>query len=441
MSDMRHDYGRHVELERLLNADDCDGMPIGELLVDEIRGALGGTSRFDARSYLESVASLVVKAVSKPVDIPDKKSTVIHFRSGDLPHYHAIQSWVNSSLRPSESMTVLHTKGTGDFLVRDALQCLKPLDLVGALKHVARSHRAIGVAVARVGLGKSVARRLSAALFIQVVVAVGMGRFLSTQSETRFLSSDFDRAAFNAPLFLAARGMTLPSGSVQHGALLPAETLSGFTPLIADSIGVWGTAVRDQLIKEGVTEDSAVIVGCPTFHGWHPRESNWHPVSHRDVYLALSEPDIRREREVVRFFMKIAEANGDRFGFKVKLHPGRDRSAYQWIFDDFGIDLVPEGVPIEQFAASAAAVLITGSSLGLSMLGYGVRVGVVDIPEAASKMGRDYVNYLKVPAVGSVEDFDHLLSTTDICDQSALKTVMDDPNRAAFRIFLGLNDG
>ena len=141
------------------------------------------------------------------------------------------------------------------------------------------------------------------------------------------------------------------------------------------------------------------------------------------------------------FFLKIAEGGASRYGFKVKLHPGRDRSAYQWISDDFGIDLVPEGVPIEQFAASAAAVLITGSSLGLSMLSSGVRVGVVDIPEAASKMSRDYVNYLKVPAVRSVEDFDHLMSNAELCDGTALNAVMDNPNQAAFRTFLGLDAG
>lgn len=283
--------------------------------------------------------------------------------------------------------------------------------------------------------------RLSAVLLLQILRAIGMGRFLRTQSGTRFLSGDVDRAVLAAPLFLAARGMNLPSGSIQHGALLPAETLSGFTPLIGDTIGVWGTAVRDQLIKEGEAPESVVVVGCPTFHGWQTKDSDWRPGTHREVYLALSEPDLDKEREIVKFFLKISEASAGKFEFKVKLHPGRDRSAYQWISDDFGIDLVPEGVSFEQFAASAAAVLITGTSLGLSMLAYGIRVGVVDIPEAASKMGRDYVNYLRVPTVGSVEDFNHLMSSTEFCDQSALKAVMDDPNRAAFRTFLGLTGG
>lgn len=441
MSDVRHDYARQVALERLLNADDCDGMPLGELLVDEIREALGGTSHFRLRPYLEGVASLVVKAVEKAADTPDLKATVIHFRSGNLTHYQAIERCVKSALQGSESVTVLRSGGSGDVDVRDALRCLKPLDIVGALKKVVRSHRPIRVAVARAGESRSLSNRLSAILLLQMLRAKGMERFLRTQSETRFLSADVDREVLAAPLFLAARRLNLPSGSIQHGALLPAETLSGFTPLIADSIGVWGTAVRDQLIKEGVPPESVVVVGCPTFHRWQTKDSDWRPKTHKEVYLALSEPDLFREREVVRFFLKIAEGSACGSEFKVKLHPGRDRNAYQWISDDFGIDLVPEGVPIEQFAANAAAVLITGSSLGLSMLGYGVRVGVVDIPEAASKMSRDYVNYLKVPAVGSVEDFDGLMSTAGLCDESRLRAVMDNPNQAAFRTFLGLDAG
>ena len=441
MSDVRHDYARQVELERLLNADECDGMPLGELLVDEIREALGGTSTFTVRPYLVSFASLVVKAIRKPVEIPDLKATVIYFRSGNLTHHQAIERSVKSGLKGPESMTVLRSGGAGDFHVRDALQCLRPRDVVVAVKQVTRSRRHIRACVARAGESKSVANRFSAALFAQFLRARGLESFLRTQSETRFLSADFDRGALTAPLFLAARRMNLPSGSIQHGALLPAETLSGFTPLIADTIGVWGTAVRDQLIKEGEPPESVVVVGCPTLRGGQPKESGSTPATHREVYLALSEPDIFKERQVVSFFLKIAEGGASRYGFKVKLHPGRDRSAYQWISDDFGIDLVPEGVPIEQFAASAAAVLITGSSLGLSMLSSGVRVGVVDIPEAASKMSRDYVNYLKVPAVGSVEDFDHLMSNAELCDGTALNAVMDNPNQAAFRTFLGLDAG
>lgn len=440
MTDVRYDYAHQVELERLLDAGLCDGMPVGALLLNEIGEALGGTSTFGVRPYLKSVASLVVRAVRKPVDIPDRQATVIHFRSGNFTHHQAIEACVRSGLRDPETIVVLGTGGSGDFHVRDALQCLRTRDVAIALKHALNSRRQIRVTVMRMGIGRSVARRLSAMLFVRVLVAKGMGRFLRTQSETRFVSADFDRGALSAPLFVAARVMNLPTGSVQHGVLLPAETLSEFTPLIADTIGVWGTAVRDQLIKDGESPESVVVVGCPTFRGLDEEPMTPQASRQRDVYLALSEPDIPRERQVVRFFQEIAQAN-DKFDFKVKLHPGRERASYQWISDEFGIEMVPAGVAPEDIAPNAAAVLITGSSVGVEMLGSGVRVGVIDIPEATSKIGRDYVDFLKVPAVGSVDDFGHMMSSTETCDQSALKAVMDVPDRVAFRTFLGLNGG
>ena len=288
------------------------------------------------------------------------------------------------------------------------------------------------------GLPPSVLRGAATrmAAWSQLVLGLSIQRFMSAQAQLVCVTADFDRGPITGPWFAAAASRSISSASIQHGVILPSGVRSGFSPLVADLIGVWGVPAQEQLISEGVDPDRTCIVGNSAralhvlpdaFGAMNPRESD-RPDVPKVVVLALSGWDETKNRSVVARLSSLKSQYSEAdIRFAVRLHPAHPRERFAWVEQDFGIEVQDQSYSLEDFVRSTDVLLVADSTFGIVGLANGIPTGVALPLDDNLKSDADFFEYLSVPTVGSYDDLQCLLAGKQTIDVHRVRSVVGDP--------------
>lgn len=114
--------------------------------------------------------------------------------------------------------------------------------------------------VARFDMPKAATEMLNLELLLSSQRIAGCLEALRREAP-ELIVTEYDRNYLWSCLVLAARQLGIPSVTLQHGVI--EQDPIGFSPLLADSIIVWGEFDRDKLVAAGESPERILIGGCP----------------------------------------------------------------------------------------------------------------------------------------------------------------------------------
>ncbi len=434
----------HVVAAGILNRTRFRGMPLGDLLSRDLEDVLTAARPVAQTSRLRSLASSILHGLRHSSSPRALDARVIMFQTNKRDHLDSISGAVRATAGEVGPVVVVGTEHQQQVNYWDifGLFGLGDVVRVAALSawHAPRVSRAVHVSgPSSSALGATLV--LVEALARQLLHGLSAKRFLSYQSQLGIVAADFDRGPDTAVVCTAARAVGIPSCSFQHGVLIPSPVASSYSPLVADSIGVWGEAAQTQLVREGVSPDKVTVVGRPMRHGAGTRDSAWERDSSsprsKVVALALSTPDEIRDRVLVAHLAALREAcRNPELSFVVKLHPARRPEDFDWVTSDFALPLVPRHQPRHELMAELAAVLVTNSTFAIDAAASGVPVGVVCLPGVPLGFGQGFVDYLRMPVVRTPEDLNRLILGIPPIDRVALSRVNGEAPEGRIAAFL-----
>lgn len=418
----------HAVAGEILNHGSWKGLRLGDLLALELQDTLEYVERIDLRRHLRWCASSIWAGLRWRGRDSDTGARVLHFQSGVRDHLDGISQSVRESQPRVGRVTVVGPRHNDDVAYWDIFGQFGVLDLGRAAIVLAINVPRVAKAVQASRPRRGARTALVITLFRQLLMGVSASRFLRQQGSLLLVLADSDRGHDTGVLCTAARAVGLASASIQHSVILPSPVASNYTPLVADSIAVWGKAARDQLVKEGVDPDRIGVVGNPT--RTLLKDASTEPTGKPRVKtsglvaLALSAPDETRDRILVAHLAALRrDCDLTELSFAVKLHPTRRPEDFEWVERDYGIPLVPRETPRDELMADLAALLVTNTSFAMEAAAMDIPVGVINLPDVPIGYGQGYVDYLGMPVVDTWPDLRGLVLGHRPVDLAALRSV------------------
>lgn len=409
------------------------GMPLEGLLaahVDEVQYSQDPLGR---RGQWRETASIVVRTLISRRAPETSSAKVLHIRSSEQEHLAMISSSVAESL--GEEVAILSADAAGRDAFLDAIWSSTLFDVVRSFGFAMFRRKRIWQCLRDEAMPEGPTPGMVVIFWRQLLLGLSMRRFLERQNYLECVTADFDRGYLTGPWFAAASSLSIPSCSFQHGVIFPSGVVSGFSPLVADAIGVWGSPAREQLIREGVDPKRIHVVGnaalpiyvVPQDHMRELRE-NPKPGVPAAVVLALSGWDSEKNRALVEMFSAIKRrCDKEDIHFLVRLHPAYPTDEFQWIRRDFGLDVADRAASLEEFIRSTSVLLVADSTFGIVGLANGIPTGRAEVKEERINSGTGYVEYLGIPEVSCYEDFQALLLREQVLDRERVMAVIGDP--------------
>ena len=422
----------HVVAGELLNRVTFEGMGLGDLLARELQEVLESDSKPAVLPRVRAAASSIYHGLRHRPNFRNSGAQVLMYQSGPRAHLDAITGAVLEA-QPSAGRVVVGGSGRQDLVTYwDIFGVFGVFDVLRTGAFVAMNLGNLRSSLRAASPTTSQIAPLAASLVRQLLHGLSASRFLARQTELGLVAADFDRGHDTSVLCAAAKAAGIPSCSFQHGIIIPSPVASNFSPIVADSICVWGEAAEGQLIAEGVPERRIAVVGNPSSQQQRSRFSLGSDGTASGsaggvVALALSTPNEVKDRLLVAHFAALRDGFADdALSFVVKLHPARNPEHFVWVEHEFGLPLVPRNQPRNVLMGELAAVLVTNSTFGLDAASHGVPVGVIKHPDVPIGYGQGFIDYLEMPVVDTSEDLNDLVQGRHPLDHAALRRVVGD---------------
>lgn len=236
---------------------------------------------------------------------------------------------------------------------------------------------------------------------------------------------EYDRNASTAPLILAAKHLGILTFTLQHGLI---NIPYGYTPLIADSILVWGQQSLDALMRFGLDPSRIHIVGHPGIQ-IHPLP-NASASSRTKAQLGLDPEkptillatnpasDQNRQRFVNAFCSAWQHKNT--YNLVVRLHPSELLSSYQRSIDQYGNVIFIENDKISNLDALAMTDVVVCHNTGFALeaLMYRKPVVIFDVTSEPLLGAKPLVDHGGCPLVSSPSSL-HRTVTKLLSDENA----------------------
>ena len=249
-------------------------------------------------------------------------------------------------------------------------------------------------------------------LFIQIY-ALERAFSLVHKVNPTFCLTEYDRNGFTSPLILACKKFGIPTYTLQHGVI---ETDYGYTPLLADTIFVWGVRSQKKLERLGVEPHRIVVAGHPglSFQFNISRDDVCQKIGlspERKVVMLATDPFDQKSR--LQFARSFCEAFPpfEEFQPIIRLHPSEDLSGYRSLQKKYEHVLFQENheLSLEESLSLADVVVTHHSGYGLDALVYGKPVVVFDVLQEPLMYGEDLVQDAGMPCARSPHELREII--------------------------------
>ena len=245
-------------------------------------------------------------------------------------------------------------------------------------------------------------------LWMQILRAISLKKFLEMQTRTRLIGADFSRGYDTAVLFSVAKSLNIESFELQHGSF----NYPNVCHVNADEIWVWGEMSKIQLIQSGtISPDKIFITGSPIIENIKNSKiikQNSKVKKGTNVILALSSPIKRNEIKLVEFLSSIKKKfKNKNFNFFVKIHPARKIKNYEWV-RKYDIDLLPHDISFEKFMDMLDILLTHSSDLAYEVLYFNKKVGILDILDFPPYSNLELHKYFNIPRITKSDEIKNI---------------------------------
>jgi hypothetical protein len=224
--------------------------------------------------------------------------------------------------------------------------------------------------VARFGMPKAATEMLNLELLLSSQRIAGCLEALRREAP-ELIVTEYDRNYLWSCLVLAAKQLGIPSVTLQHGVI--EQDPIGFSPLLADSIIVWGEFDRDKLVTAGENPERILIGGCPRLtreFSSDPSRSRaklgLEPAPTTVMYATSPVPEFIPD---VEMFCDAVDAVDDVAGL-VRLHPSDSLAKYESMRQRHPQVVFSENsaASLDECLAAASLVVVRSSGVGSDAL-------------------------------------------------------------------------
>ncbi len=377
---------------------------------------------FDKRFFWNLIVLLYyfVKPVDRKRLLSNYQKKMVYFRTGQHRHLKSMQEAITDNRLLQNETLVIGSKNEQE-IDGSVFYSSSLMDLAKIISFLASNKKMIVSSLKPLHLPIKIKVIVFIDLILQLLKASSLKKFITLQKSTVLIGADYDRGCDASLFFAVAKSLHIKSFTFQHGVLNPPV---GYSPVNADEIWVWGDMARMQLQQLGVPAHKIRVTGTPIVENIEISDNIKERVLERynlkkgsTVVLALSSPDKANDQKLVRFFAEIKEKYaGPNDNYVVKIHPARNYASYNWITNDFHIDILPHDIPYQDFLNIVDILLAHTSGIATEVLYYGKKVGIMDILDISAGNGMELNKYFHVPLLKKTSDFDKLLNENTIID-------------------------
>ena len=215
-------------------------------------------------------------------------------------------------------------------------------------------------------------------LLYHIISSFGMERFLRqflARSGTKVLLTGTDVQPETRVAVAVARGMGIPSITIQHGILPGDPENLEYVPAWSDYVAVWGERGLRWFEEAGIEPSRLVVTGCPRFDSYVTlRRVPQTPGAEDEAVVTLllnpSEPAVRS----VMIAEYLEAFRGTPWGLTIRLHPAESKSQFQRLWQDLapsevgGRTTISQSEPLQQVLQASDAVVTYDSTAGLEAM-------------------------------------------------------------------------
>jgi hypothetical protein len=365
------------------------------------------------KTQFSTLLQTLGKSLFKQRFLKNYHDRVYYLKTGRDRHYCTMEQAVRSASTPDANVLIVGPMGHADLYTGGVFFHTGFYSLLKIYAYIQKNKSRINPILEILELTKNQQRSFLLHLSAKLLKALSAKRFLIKQSQLMLLGADFDRGVNACCWFAAAQSLKIKSFTLQHGVINPPV---GFAPVHADEIWAWGEMARKQLLKAGVPEHQIRLTGTPIVETLELSTDDKERVmtnlgmnTGRTIVLALSRPVKEDDRKLVQFFQSIREKYGNPDdNFVVKVHPSYPNANYNWIYEEFGLTVLPIGLPYADFINIVDILLAQNSGIAAEVLHYGKKVGILDVLDQIPSNGMELHTWLNVPLLKTSEDFEKL---------------------------------
>ncbi len=215
-------------------------------------------------------------------------------------------------------------------------------------------------------------------LLYHIISSFGMERFLRqflARSGTKVLLTGTDVQPETRLAVSVARGMGIPSVTMQHGVLPGNPEDLEYVPAWSDYVAVWGEQGLRWFEEAGIEPSRLVVTGCPRFDSYaNLRRVPRTPGAEEEVVVTLllnpSAPSVRSAM-LAEYLEALRETP---WRLRIRLHPAESESQFQRLWQDLapsevrGRTTISQSEPLQQVLRASDAVVTYDSTAGLEAM-------------------------------------------------------------------------
>ena len=251
-------------------------------------------------------------------------------------------------------------------------------------------------------------------------------RALFTKRKPKALLLWTDVEVFERICTLIAKEQGIPSLVAQHGIFsteIEKEKndriwITGFTPMLADRIAIWGPFFKKELEKKGIPDHKIVITGTPKFDFLKSRR--FKPAEFRKkigvkesetlVTLIMSSDHYMEFRMIDMAFKALKKFPGCKF--VVKVHPSEAKGKYLKMAEKLGKSaIVLQAEDLYELMNASALVVVHASTVGIEAVALGKPVIVITKKHDHAAI---YLRDCGLPIVGTQAGFEKAIVKTSL---------------------------
>lgn len=412
---MRNNRERAKELRKLeveLNKITFNQVCIGSILADTWARIYSDKFNFNIISAVLKVFKRHLKVHWREQKAEFSKKHILYFKSGEHHHHEKMLWSIIGEEQMKNSVIIIGAGENYDINKSRIVDRLAIFDLLTIWKFYFTQFIEINKLLKCYCFSFKIKLSIYLDLFIQLIKVQFWINYFEGNRETRLVGGDYDRGKDSAPLFAVAASLGINSFTLQHGVINPPY---GYSPIVADKILVWGEMAKCQLIEMGEKENNIIPVGNPNLEniplkGGVKKEilRKLQLPEGKNVVLAINP--IRKEynHQLISFLGKLRAIDSS-FNYYVKLHPAQKTGDYLWVEQKFGIKLLPNPFPLDNFIPFVDILLTHNSGLASECLYYDIPIGIIDILPIDAGNGTELHKYYGVSILKAVNDFNNIV--------------------------------
>lgn len=389
----------YTQLEEDLNSLKYKEVGVGSLLALELFLLSSKTyKKKNFKGYL-IVVKIIIRAFLSKTPI-FKNKTILYYKSGDKNHHNQIFNSINSI-----SKDLVITGSAIDAKINSAVFNIDFKNIIELFKWGNNNYNKFKFALNKNGLEKNI-------LSLYVDLLINLLRFnfwniFFQKNKIQLLIGDYDRGNASAPVFLATKKHKISSIVIQHGVINPPY---GYTPLIADTVFVWGAMQKKQYLALGVPEDKVIITGTPIVTKINKSiiEKN---SKKKNIVLAINP--IKKEfiKQQIDTFSQLTQKKN--YNLYIKVHPSQTVKNIEKLLDDKSITILPKNIEFIKFVELCDVLVTHNSGLANECILNDIPVIILDNLPITAGNGAELYKFCNVPLVNDAEQLNKQIRNID----------------------------